>query len=318
MTRQAWTITSPLESPRFAWLDTLADPLQQGLHKVFRANTAGRWTKNVLNGVPWRHRVHPALIVAPIGAFTTAVVLDALDARASRKGDLGYRKSADASIAFGLMSAIPTAAAGMADWVDTYDHHRRVGMAHALLNTVALGLYGISLAARLSGNRKTAWALSGAGYGLNLGGAALGGELVYNLGINVSHNIFPKPPTDYSDVLSSADLPEGQPVVRDVGRVPVMLYRHEGQVYAVEGWCTHVGGPLNEGEFRGDEVVCPWHGSRFCLADGRPLDGPASAPLHTFEVREEGGRISVRPSYEGQGWPPAPEPPAEAPAMPTT
>lgn len=313
MKRQVWTISSPLESDKFAWLDKLADPLQAAAHQVFGANKAGRTAKNILNGVPFRHRMHPALIIVPLGAWTTAVLLDALDVATSGDTQKGFRRSADASIALGLVSVVPTAAAGIADWVDLYDHHRRVGTAHALLNNVAATLYGTSLGLRLLGKRGAGRATAGLGYAVVLLSGMLGGEMVYNLGVNVPRLLHPKPPTDYVDVLASGDLPQGTPLTVEVGRVPVMLYRQGGQAFAVEAWCTHAGGPLAEGKFDGTTVECPWHGSCFDLTDGRPLQGPATAPLHTFEVQEQGGRIRIRPSYEGQEWPPPPEPPKQQP-----
>jgi nitrite reductase/ring-hydroxylating ferredoxin subunit len=95
--------------------------------------------------------------------------------------------------------------------------------------------------------------------------------------------------------------------------VPALLVRRGGRVLAVENWCPHAGGPLSEGKFEGDVVECPWHQSRFCLTDGAPLQGPAAVPLRTFEVQERGGRILIRPSFEGQSWPPPPEPARAAP-----
>ena len=314
MTRQTPTLSSPLEGEGFAWLDKLAEPLQAAAHKVFRANGATQEAKDWLNGTPIRHRVHPALIIVPLGAWTTGALLDLLDGLSSDPATRrGYRRSADVALAAGLVSAVPTALAGLADWVDTYGHHRRVGMAHALLNAAALVFYGGSLALRTGRTgderRGLAWTLGGLGFGAILASGPLGGELVYNLGVNVPHNLYPVPPVEWVDVLAGDELPEGKPTVVEVERVPVLLLRRGEWVFAVQEWCPHAGGPLSEGEFEGDEVQCPWHGSRFCLGDGRPTQGPASAPLHTFEVREQGGRIAVRPSYEGMDWPPAPPPP---------
>jgi nitrite reductase/ring-hydroxylating ferredoxin subunit len=224
------------------------------------------------------------------------------------------RAAADTSIAVGVASALPTAISGVADWVDLGDHQRRVGMAHALLNTVALGCYGASLALRMSdGNRGLAKTLSGAGFGVLALSGSLGGELVYTLGVNIPHTLYPKPPEGESDVLASSELTEGVPVVVEVGRVPVLLLRRDGAIHAVQEWCPHAGGPLSQGTFDGDVVECPWHQSRFCLADGAPLQGPASVPLRTFEAREEGGRVLITPSFEGQSWPPPPEPVRERP-----
>jgi len=303
--QQVATLSSTIAGERFGWLDKLAAPLQQGVHAVFRANEAGRVAKNWLNGVPFRHRVHPALVAVPIGAWTTATVLDALDGLSK---DDTYRAAADASILLGLVSAAPTVAAGWADWVDTYDHQRRVGLAHGLTNATAVTLYAASLALRASGRRGAGRAVAGLAFGVVSLGGALGGELVYTLGVNVTHLLYPKPPDTYVDVLASDALAEGQPVVVEDERVPVMLLRRDGHVYAVEAWCPHAGGPLIEGAFEGLTVECPWHQSCFRLDDGRPLNGPATAPLRTFTVVERDGRILIRPMDEGKTWPPPPAP----------
>lgn len=303
MTKQARTLSSLFEGPRFAWVDRVADVLQPVFQKSFSTPT-GRTAKSWLNGAPLRHRVHPALIIAPLGAWSTAVVLDVLD---MATGGRSYRKGADAAVAMGVISAVPTAMAGISDWVDLGGHQRRVATVHAMTNVMAHTLFAASWAARAAGLRGVGQALSGVGYGGVLFSGALGGDLVYNLGTNVSKADFPQPAEDEVGVLASSDLADGAPVVVQVGPVPVMLLRSGTELYAVQNWCTHAGGPLNEGELEGSCVTCPWHGSQFDLSNGAPLTGPAASPLHTFEVRELGGRIYVRPSYEGQDWPQAPE-----------
>src|SRR5438067_8479291 len=40
-----------------------------------------------------------------------------------------------------------------------------------------------------------------------------------------------------------------------------------GKYWAIEDTCPHRGGPLSEG-ILADEVICPWHGSRFNLKTG--------------------------------------------------
>jgi len=314
--RQAPTLSSIYEDDaRFGWLDSVAEPLQENVKRLFAAMPMGSKVKSLLNGTPLQHRLHPAMIAVPIGSFTVALLFDVLSRTSSGRNRKGYQQAADIAVTCGLVSSIPAAKTGIADWVDLYDHRRRVGMAHALLNVAALGCYCSSLALRKmgSGSRGVAQICSGAGFGfLSLGGA-IGGELVYTLGVNVPHNVYPKPPNEYTDVISSDDLVEGVPVVVEAGRVPVLLLRREGSIHAVDNWCPHAGGPLSDGTFEDDIVECPWHQSRFCLADGRALQGPAASPLRTFEVKEENGRILVKPAYEGQSWPPPPSEPAQEP-----
>ena len=295
MSQQIRTLTSPLETDRFAWLDTIADPLQGTLHKIFGSSAAGRQAKNLLNGVPMRHRIHPAIVIVPLGAWSTAALLDVLDGVTARNGRSEYRKAADAAVAFGVAGALPAVAAGLADWTDVDGHPRRVGMAHALLNSIALSLYTSSLVLRLAGRRRTARGIAGLGYAVVMVSGSLGGEMVFNLGVNVTHQPQRTIPDESFDVLASADLHEGQPVVVDVQDTPVMLLRQGGEIFAVNAKCTHAGGPLNEGEFENNTVQCPWHGSIFSLADGHPVQGPATVPLRTFNTTETGGRIRLTP-----------------------
>lgn len=306
---QTPTLSSIFENDeKFGWLDQIAEPLQQTVHNLFRSSSAGMKIKSLLNGTPFRHRMHPALVVVPLGAWTTAFFFDLLDRTSSDTEKAVYRNAADTAIALGIVSALPAAKTGLADWTDLYDHRRRVGMAHALLNVAALACYGGSFALRKcsSDNRGLAMVLSSAGYGMVALGGSLGGELVYTLGVNVPHNLYPKPPNEFTDVLGSDELTDGKPVVVEVGRVPVMLVRQGSEIFATDAWCPHAGGPLADGTVEDGVVECPWHQSRFCLADGAPTQGPAASPLRTFEVKEEGGRIAVLPSYEGMSWPPPP------------
>lgn len=113
------------------------------------------------------------------------------------------------------------------------------------------------------------------------------------------------------DLLAAADLMEGKPQLVEHGRIPVLPLRHDNNSYAVEGWCSHVGGPLIEGSFEGLTVTCPWHKSCFRLDDGRPIHGTTAVSLRTFAVQERDGRMFALPSDAGRAWPPSPASPKE-------
>ena len=66
------------------------------------------------------------------------------------------------------------------------------------------------------------------------------------------------------------------------GRLPLRVPSEAGDYRVVEteaGFaahsvlCPHRGGPLDDAEISQGHVVCPWHGYRFALADGRVADG---------------------------------------------
>ena len=58
--------------------------------------------------------------------------------------------------------------------------------------------------------------------------------------------------------------------------------------------CSHLGGPLDEGDLVDGCLRCPWHASMFRVADGTVVHGPATAPQPAYELRVEGERVKAR------------------------
>jgi len=95
------------------------------------------------------------------------------------------------------------------------------------------------------------------------------------------------------EVPGAAALGEGFHGTFVVDGFPLVLARVGGRVHAVEDRCTHDDGPLGNGALEGCELVCPRHGARFDVRDGKVLRMPAVAPLTAVAVREEEGRVLV-------------------------
>lgn len=74
-----------------------------------------------------------------------------------------------------------------------------------------------------------------------------------------------------------------------VGDRMVGVFLNGESVVAYEDLCPHRGGPLTEGDVVGNEIRCPWHGSKFALPTGKLLCGPATKPLKKISVRIEKG-----------------------------
>ena len=280
---------------RQEWMAPVEDALQRAVAAAFKAGgNAGRAVKNFLHGTWLGHPLHPALTDVPLGAWTTALVFDTLDA-----GSRGWpwqtaaRRRADDAILVGIVGAVGAALAGLTDWQHTNGTARRTGLAHAALNTVALGLYTGSLVVRRRGSRGAGRSLAVAGFGMVMASAWLGGRLVYRERVGVDH-AQREEPEGFLRALRESELREGQPVRAEIDGLRVVLVKRNGRVYAIGERCSHLGGPLAEGEVRDDSIVCPWHGSRFALADGRVLDGPATMPQPCFETRVRDGFVEVR------------------------
>jgi nitrite reductase/ring-hydroxylating ferredoxin subunit/uncharacterized membrane protein len=274
------------------WLDSLADPLQQGIHDAF--GKKGRALKDVLHGTWLGHPLHPVLTDIPVGAWTVAAVLDVVE---TATGSDAASKGADAAVAIGLVGALGSAITGLTDWSETYDRPRRIGLTHGLLNIVATSLYATSLAMRLRGkDRSTAIKLSHLGYAISGFAAYLGGHLVFGEQIGIDHTATADAakPEEYTRVLAEGDLAEGKPARVLADGVAVVLVRQRGRIHALTDTCPHLGGPLSEGKLVGDAIQCPWHQSELALEDGHVVCGPTTFPARVFDVRVREGQIEVR------------------------
>jgi nitrite reductase/ring-hydroxylating ferredoxin subunit/uncharacterized membrane protein len=243
--------------------------------------------KDLLSGTWLGHPLHPILTDVVIGSWDSAVLLDLVGGRSAHD-------ASDALVGIGVLSAGPTALAGWSDWNDTEGDERRLGLIHALGNTVVLTLFAGSWLARRRGHRALGVGLSTAGMGLAAGTAWLGGHLIYKHGVGVDNTVFDRLPSGFVDVMDLEELPDGQPTVVQVEGTPVFLLRRGEHVVALHNTCTHRGGPLNEGSVGADTVTCPWHGSTFRLDDGEIERGPATVPQPSYEVRVQKGSVQVR------------------------
>ncbi len=275
------------------WLLPIQEKGEALVKEAFEAaGESGQAIKNVLHGTWLGHPLHAAITDIPVGSWTAAAVLDVLEA----SGQEQYGPGADAAVAVGLVGALGSALAGIADWSDTHGKPQRLGAMHGLLNIGATLLYGTSWVLRKTGQRGAARTLGFVGFAAVGASAWLGGALSYTQKIGVNHAPDPDKelPHDFTAVGAESDLTENQPKVVDVKGVPVMLVKQGDAIHALANICSHLGGPLAEGKIEGDTVVCPWHGSRFCLRDGAVIDGPATHPQPVLDVKIENGQILVR------------------------
>jgi nitrite reductase/ring-hydroxylating ferredoxin subunit/uncharacterized membrane protein len=284
---------------RQQWLDRIGDGVQRAIEGVYsRTGEAGQRVKDFLHGTWLGHPLHPVLTDVPLGAWTAALVLDVLEVTGGRRE---LRAGADAAVSVGIAGAVGAAAAGLNDWQHTEGAARRTGVAHGLLNASALLLYVGSLWLRKSGARGEGQALSALGFAALSASAYLGGYLVYDRRIGVNHAATDGAGAtaddaggDFVAVLPEKELAEGEPRRVEVNGRPAVLVRRGHRIHALAETCAHLGGPLGEGRVEADAIVCPWHGSRFALRDGRVLNGPSPYPQPCFETRVRAGQIEVR------------------------
>ncbi|GAA4934483.1 Rieske 2Fe-2S domain-containing protein [Streptomyces coeruleoprunus] len=264
-----------------------ADRLIDSVRAAVKAAPLGPG-RDVLHGRWLGHPLHPVMVQLPLGMWLSAALLDMLS---------GDRRSAQVLVGAGLATAGPAALAGWTDWAALPKEQQRVGLVHAATNITAVALYTASYAARRRGLAGPGKALGLAGLSAVGVGGALGGHLAYRqaAGANHAEHVHHLLEPEWHTVGDVAGLPVGRAVRRHVGEVAVMVVREPGgTVHVLADRCSHMAGPLSEGELIDGCVRCPWHGSVFRLADGWNVHGPATAPQPAFDTRIVDGRLQVR------------------------
>jgi nitrite reductase/ring-hydroxylating ferredoxin subunit/uncharacterized membrane protein len=265
-------------------LDAVAEPIQSAVGAVL---PSGSQAKDILSGTWLGHPLHPPLTDVVVGSWTGALALDLIG-----------EEAADVLVAIGVLSSLPTAAAGVSDWADVRGGARRVGLVHALGNTTALVLNAASLVERRRGRRARGVALSALAFGFAGVSAWLGGHLSFARGVGVNQTAFEASPDDWTRVADADSLEDGPLVRATADELAVLLVRKSGRIHALADRCSHRGCSLADGKLEGSTVVCSCHGSTFAL-DGSLVKGPATSPQPAFDVRIREGAVEVR-SQQGE------------------
>ena len=86
------------------------------------------------------------------------------------------------------------------------------------------------------------------------------------------------------------------PYYLDDRRLRVSIARVANHLYSFDDLCTctREACPLSGGLLTGTTIMCQCHGSRFDITTGAVINGPATAALHVYEVKEVEGNIQVR------------------------
>ncbi len=102
---------------------------------------------------------------------------------------------------------------------------------------------------------------------------------------------------EFQTVAKVGSIPEGEGRAFPVNGRMVAVFLRDGQYFAIDDCCPHMGASLSAGYLDGTEITCPWHAWRYCITDGLWLDNPKSnIRTETFAVRVVGDEIQVCPT----------------------
>lgn len=91
-----------------------------------------------------------------------------------------------------------------------------------------------------------------------------------------------------------SDLSEDRPHVVQAAGATVVLFLHQGGVFAVDNRCPHMGFPLQKGTVKDGILTCHWHNARFDLKCGGTFDLWADdVRSYPVELRKAGDSVEV-------------------------
>jgi nitrite reductase (NADH) small subunit len=99
--------------------------------------------------------------------------------------------------------------------------------------------------------------------------------------------------SDFRTVCRVHEMVEGEGKTVSVGNKLIALFRMNGQYFAVDDVCPHMGASLSGGYVEEGVVTCPWHAWRFRLTDGAWADYPR-IKIGCYPVRVVQDEIQVQ------------------------
>jgi NAD(P)H-dependent nitrite reductase small subunit len=98
---------------------------------------------------------------------------------------------------------------------------------------------------------------------------------------------------EFQTVCKVADIQEGEGKMVELSGKLIAVFHDQGQYFAIDDVCPHMGASLSSGFVENGIVTCPWHAWRFRLADGAWADSPR-VKIGCFPVRVVNGEIQVQ------------------------
>ncbi|MEM8946832.1 MAG: Rieske (2Fe-2S) protein [Planctomycetota bacterium] len=99
--------------------------------------------------------------------------------------------------------------------------------------------------------------------------------------------------TEFVTIAKVGSIPAGEGATFPLADRLVAVFHHEGQYFAIDDLCPHMGASLGAGQLDEEgKVMCPWHAWRFDVCDGTWCDNPR-LKIDSFPVRISGDEIQV-------------------------
>ncbi len=105
--------------------------------------------------------------------------------------------------------------------------------------------------------------------------------------------------SNFVKVADLDELAEGKPRAVRVEGQSIALFKHNGNIYATDNQCPHMGYPLTRGRVRGGVLTCDWHGWSYDMGGGGCFTGGCD-DLATFPIEVRGDEIYIDTASGGK------------------
>lgn len=114
----------------------------------------------------------------------------------------------------------------------------------------------------------------------------MGGDMTFSQDTDLSEY-------EFVQVIEASEVKRGERILVEIDGLPIAVFNVDGKFYAIGDVCTHDNGPLGDGELIGFQIICPRHGARFDIRNGKALTLPAFVDTPWYPVRVEDDMIEV-------------------------
>lgn len=99
--------------------------------------------------------------------------------------------------------------------------------------------------------------------------------------------------SDFRTVCKATEVVDGEGKTVTLDNKLIALFRIDGQYFAIDDVCPHMGASLSGGYVENGIVTCPWHAWRYRLADGAWADNPR-VKIGCYPVRVVGEDVQIQ------------------------
>jgi len=94
-------------------------------------------------------------------------------------------------------------------------------------------------------------------------------------------------------IAETQEIPKNKMQVFKVEGHEILVVNVEGEFYAFENRCPHMGYPLYLGSLEGKVLKCGFHYAKFDVSTGKSLDSATYKPLRMFKVKIQDAAVLV-------------------------